>query len=119
MHPNNYLLLKNKHINNCLIKNKWIDIHQNQFISLISSRYSSDNLKDVFIYRNKYIIIITNKIDKNSLYKLYISHVYISSRAIDTNEENIVFVETNSYNKFKLHFESIYEIFLNIDNFCI
>jgi hypothetical protein len=119
MNPNNYLLLKNTHINNCLIKNKWINIHQNQFINLLSSKYLTNILTDVFVYRNKYITIITNKTDEKSLYQLYNSRVYISSRITDINDSNLVFIDTHSYNKFKLHFESIYEIFLNIDNFCI
>lgn len=119
MNPNNYLLLKNNHVNSCLKKNKWINVKQDKFIKLISSKYSIDTLKDVFIYRNKYIIIITNMCDKKSLYQVYNSKVYVSSRIIDLNEENLIFIETNSYNKFKLHFESIFEIFFNIDNFCV
>ena len=119
MNPNNYLLLKNKHIHNCLIKNKWIDIKKNKFINLLSSKYSADSLKDIFIYRNKYITILTTTSNKNSLYKVYNSSVYISTRIVYLDDENLVFEETSSYNKFKIHFESIYEIFFNIDNFCI
>ncbi len=117
MNPNNYLLSKNRHIQLCLIKNKWINIPQNEFITLLSSKHTINILKDVFVYRNKYITIITNL--NNSFYKLYISSVYISSNFTDLNENTLIFTETNSYNKFKIHFESIYEIFFNIDNFCI
>jgi hypothetical protein len=118
MNPNNYLLLKNRHIQCCINKNKWINIQQNEFITLLSSKYTLNTLNDVFVYRNKYITIITN-LNKNSLYKLYISSVYVSNNITDLQENTLIFTETNSYNKFKIHFESIYEIFFNIDNFCI
>ena len=119
MHPNNYLLSKKKHVNSCLKKNTWLHFEQNKFISSFQRKYSENTLKDVFVYRNKYVTILTT--NKNSIYDVYNSYVYISisNRKIDLNEDNIVSMETNSYDKYQLHFESIYEIFFNIDNFCV